>query len=289
MGTVPPVTEIFGFTENLKAALFADASLIQGFMMISVLSAKDLATIFSQVREILKPKEITDGWLRQIYSDVQRCGLGIMNRYPSKSLSWREERLAVANHNLSLYNMNPSILTRIVAIDEMSVLNGRLVLVAACIKGRFLAYEFVVDGKATNKIIHDFLANNCTVHMAAIGLKSPVIIWDNINVHKGEGVVELITNNKWTVWPQARNSADMQPLDFADFKTLMDPIKKEIQKPGISVEEAKKLVVEAIDRVNKEISLQGIALLPDVWECLVKSEGLSTRALDPDPVSPYSS
>lgn len=264
------------FVENLKTALFSKPDLIHGYVMMSMLSANPPVDIIKQVKELMKPREMSDERLQIIYSDVHRCGMGLTCQ--TKELNWRESRMAVATFNYSQYQLNNSVLDRIVCIDETSILAGRLVLVAAVIKFRFLVFDFVVNGKATNKIMEDFLIRVARA-LSVAKISDPILIWDNINVHRGAAVTDFIVNNGWTVWPQPVNSSDMQPLDYSDFKALNRATRKDIKTEDLSVDEAKGIVVRAIHSISSEGSLQGIVQLPGVWESLMASDGLATKTL----------
>lgn len=267
------------FSENLRSALVADSTLIQGYFMMSLLSEKKPVEIIGMVRELMKPKDVSKERLEMIYNDVHRCGLGFQTNILIRKENWREARLAVATFNYSQYTANPSILDRIVAIDEYSILSGRLELVVAVIKFKVLCYDFVINGKATNKLIEEFVSKKVTPSLLAVPITDPILIWDNINVHKGTVVTDFLENNGWTVWAHPVDSDDMHPWDFADKKQLKRMIQREIKAPDVTVEAAKGLVIDAINTMNREGSLQGVARLPDIWENLIVTEGLSITLL----------
>lgn len=271
-----PLPPPSAFAENLRSALFQEPTLIQGYVMMSLLKATAPVEIIGQIKSLMSPIVVPEEKLKLIYSDVHNVGLGYT--FKNVSLNWREARMAVATHNFSQYQLNPSVLDRIVAIDETSILTGRLVLIAAVIKFRFLAFDFIVTGKATNAIVEEFLSQKVAPSLKAIGNKDPILIWDNINVHKGTAVSNFLANNNWTVWPHPVDSPDLMPLDFSDFKQMRTKAREGLSVAGLTVEGAQAVVVEAINGINREGSLRGIALLPEIWESLIESKGLNTRS-----------
>lgn len=265
------------FAENLRSALIADPTLIQGYFMMSLLEPrKQPVQIIEQVRMLMKPKDVSKTRLELIYDQVHRCGLGYGDEILERKDTWRESRFIIATHNHSKYEMDMVVLNRIVAIDEQSILSGRLELVVAVIKFRVLAFEFIVNGKATNQVIENFLRNKVAPQLQAAAIADPIIIWDNINVHKGSGVTAFIENNRWIVWPQPVNSDDMHPWDYADKLTFKSMIRKDLKAPDITIEEAQRVVVDAINAINSEGALQGVVQLPSKWEGLLETKGLST-------------
>lgn len=141
----------------------------------------------------------------------------------------------------------------------------------AAAKFKIVAYKFVQDRKASQQDI--FSVQNDINHLVHASLmRPPLLLWDNINIHGGNEVEALIELEGWEVWPQPRGSADMHPLDYADFKQLKKQCKL---TKDCSVEAAMQLVSDTIVKVNDEGSFQGVVRLPAVWEAVVRTGGLS--------------
>ena len=255
------------FESNLRNAITGDH--IQGFMMMSLLAKKTKSQIIFECKDLLGDHSPPDNRVRELFTVANLCGI---EAQPAKT-TWRDERLRVASHHLQEYRKDNSILNRVIAIDELTVINGKLELIAASMKFRFVHYAFVKDRKAQTHDILTFLSD--LSDKEATGLfKDPVLLWDNINIHKSTEVTNFIVNKGWEVWSQPRDSEDMNPLDYADFKQLKAEYKTSIPDSA-TVDDVMQIVTNAMIKIGGEGSLRGITLLPDVWEGVEKSDGLS--------------
>lgn len=253
------------FNENMRISLTTEH--VTGFMMICILQGKSQAQILADARNAMADKVLPENRMRDLLGTAN--AYGIVPQDISQSLTWRDQRFDIAKRLLGTYNNDPSVLSRVVAIDELTVLNGRLELIAASVKFRFAHIEFVKSGKAKKEDIVTFIRNLA----GELRISKPIILWDNINIHKNPEVVMFLVNKGWEVWPHPPESSDMNPLDYYDFKRLKKVWKV---KSDMSVDRAEQEVKAAVKDINTMSDLQGIIRLPDVWTALVHSEGLMT-------------
>lgn len=254
------------FNANLRVSLTSDH--ITGYMMISLLLGKTKSKILAEVRDAMAEKAFPENRMRDILGDAY--SFGVLPQEAGFKPIWRDERFKVANDLLDRYNKENSILDRVVAIDELTILNGKLEMIAACTKSEFVLVEFVKNGKTKNNDMMNFLRK--LEH--ELKFSNPLIIWDNINVHtKNKDVILFLVDKEWEALPHPVDSSDMQPLDFHDFKLL----KKEWGvKSDMTVEQAEEAVKSAVRDINSRRALLGINQLPRIWAALVRTEGLMT-------------
>lgn len=231
---------------------------IEGYMKIRLFYDVAEAQIVNEVAVVGTAH--SNERLAAIMHSAKTCG-------PAKT--WREERKEAADRFLMVYNNDPGILNRLVAVDETTILNCRLVMIAGSMKFKFVHAEYVRNSKAREQDILLFLAG-LEKKLAPV---KPVIYWDNINIHTAPEVLSFITAKGWEVWRQPRGSSDTNPLDYLDFKVLRKEIGRLVQT--FTVEEVLPYLTETINRINARGDLQGVVKLPGVWESLSRTDGLS--------------
>jgi len=97
----------------------------------------------------------------------------------------------------------------------------------------------------------------------------PLILHDNARPHLGKVVTDLVSKYQWEVFPHAPYSSDMSPPDFDLFRKLKEPIRGH-RFP--SLKEVSAAVTQAIRRLNKRGTLNGIANLPKRWDAVIKKQ-----------------
>lgn len=254
------------FDANLRISLTNDH--VTGFMMISLLLGRKQSQILNDVRNGMADKVFPENRLRDIIGEAY--SFGVLPQEGGSKLTWREERLKVAKDLLMRYNTDKSMFDRVVAIDELTVLYGRLEMIAACTRSEFILVDFVRDGKAKNKDIVNFLAKLAD----ELKFKDPLILWDNINIHtKSKDVSMFLIDKEWEALPHPVGSSDMHPLDYHDFKLL----KKEWGVTAdMTVEQAEAAVRRAVNSINSRRGFQGTSKLPEIWSAVIRTEGLMT-------------
>lgn len=254
------------FDANLRISLTNDH--VTGYMMMSLLLGKKHSQILTDVRNGMADKAFPENRLRDILGEAY--SFGVLPQEGGSKLTWREERFKVAKDLLVRYNNDKTMFDRVVAIDELTVLYGRLEMIAACSKSELILIDFVRDGKAKNKDIVNFLAKLAD----ELKVSDPLILWDNINVHtKNKDVSMFLIDKEWEALPHPVASSDMHPLDYHDFKLL----KKEWSvKPDMTIEQAEAAVRTAVSKINSRRGFQGISKLPEIWSAVVRTEGLMT-------------
>ena len=95
----------------------------------------------SECTDLLADYSPPDNRMRELFTAANLCGIETQ----SAKTTWRDERLRVASHHLQEYRKDNSILNRVIAIDELALINGKLELIAASMKFRFVHYAFVKD------------------------------------------------------------------------------------------------------------------------------------------------
>lgn len=263
------------FKANIRASI-SDVH-IQGYVMFGLLDDRDPEQIMSGVTRLMKDGTPAVNRLRIILDEAMKCGKQPVCSASKNAVTWRDARLTVANHHLLEYRKSPSVLDRIIAIDETTIKQGKIEMIAAAIRYRFIATTFMTKetARADSSAITAFITDVLAPEVTRRGIKDPIIIWDNIGIHKSKETTDFFTNNGWTVWAHPVNSADMNPLDYADFKALKSAYRKNWPADDDDIQAVETCVRKAIAELDGQ--LRGIGQLPDVWEALTASDGLYTR------------
>lgn len=263
------------FKSNLRSSL-TDTH-IQGHMMFELLDDHKADWIMKSVKRLMGDEAPAANRLKITFDEAMRCGREPISSPGRNQIIWREVRASVANHNLLEYRKNPTILDRIIAIDETPIMQGKLELIAAVVRYRFIATMFLTEGtaKAHSSTITTFVTEVLAPEVRRRGIVEPIIIWDNIGVHKSKETMDFFANNKWVVWPHPVHSPDMNPLDYADFKVLKSTYKGRWPSDETDLKAVETVVKTTIRELDGK--LQGVLGLPDVWEALSLSDGLYTK------------
>lgn len=253
------------YDANLRSSLTSDH--VTGYMMISLLLRKSQPDILTDVQKAMGDKAYPENRLRDLLGEA--ISFSVVPQEVETRLIWREERLKVAKQLLNIYENDKSVLDRVVAIDELTVLNGKLELIAASSRSKFVHFDFVRTGKTKKEDMMHFLRE---LHKV-LEVKNPIVLWDNINIHKNRDVAHFFLESRWNAWPHPVESSDMNPLDYHDFKQLK---RWWNVKSDMTVDQAELSVRTAINKMNNELLVQGIITLPNVWRALIRTEGLMT-------------
>lgn len=226
---------------------------------------------------------------------IQNCQSRLGNQCPATSIlnrlydeatrpSLLSERVRIARDLYDQYLANPSMLDNIICIDEKTIVNGRLEMIAAVYRGEIIAYDLLENRKARMWDINHFLHEILDPEMSRRGIdlnenNRPMLLWDNINVHTDEMIADS-ASLRFNVLEHPRQSPDMNPLDFYDFDLLMTKLRESWRTNGkqtsgldLSVEQVKLDLEQAIAAMNMLKPFTGTQRLPEQWKKVIEQNG----------------
>lgn len=261
--------------DNIRASIGDDH--IQGYAMFSLLKNEKPDVIMASIKTLMREMVPPQNRLKIIVDAAVECSTKVAKIPGNKEVTWREARLHAAQENLQRYQANPFILDNIIAIDELTVIQGKLDVIVASVKNRFLDATFIKEGsaKADGAVVLNFL-KRIKPRAESAKIREPILLWDNIAIHKTEEIAGFLENNGWSEIAHPVGSPDMNPLDASDFKDLMKKYRE--LGPETDPDLAQKKLQAALVAINNENRLEGVVKLPSIWQSLVRTAGLETRS-----------
>lgn len=276
------------YAENLRLALAGDDNLLIGAIMWQLMR-NPLATtqqIRLNMHECMQESCPADERLNSLINRARivstrgpaRHPIRIDAVYPDTDAynTLRVERVQTANRFLSRYRRDNSVLNRIVAVDEMWAIDGRLQIVVAYCRTRVLSFMFMPEGHSlTSQLFLEFIHTRLASDVHNIGLNNPIILMDNLRAHYTDSVMRELNDRGWAVWQQPRLSPDMMPCDIDLFPLLKRLLLRSCFNGNI--DEIKITIAAALRTLNGQGILQAINNLPFIWQEIIDMNGEHRR------------
>ena len=265
---------------NLRRSMTEDQRLL-GFIEGMMLMNHDDNAIRNQLRTCMGDMCPPDNRINNLIERAHAvAALGTTRRplaptqSPQDTIDLRQERVQAAQRFLDEYNRDNAILTRIIAIDEMWLCEGRLALVAAYHMNKIVAHMIFEDRQMNRNDFLAFLENRLFPLFRSRSSGTPILLMDNHRIHHTAEVGAAIARENMIVWYQPRLSPDMMPLDIDAFSCLRKQFKKECYS---GMGEMTRGAHRAVEAVNNDNCLNGMSNLVNQWLEVISMGGASRR------------
>lgn len=251
-----------------------------GFMRVLMMtSPPGRESVFERCRQQLGPNCLSEEGLNHYYDLASQpdplpsipAAESSVQQVPPPLLS---ERVRIARRLMERYMYDQKFLDEIIAIDEKTIVQGRLELLAAVYRGEMIAFEFLT-GKAGTWDIQRFIVDKLSdeIRRRELDFDSMYVLWDNINIHTIP-FIQSTMEGKLAQLPHPVGSPDMNPLDFYDFDVLLKEASRVM--PGwknLPIDEIIEHLTKTIEKLNNERRFQGTSKLALQWQMVLKNNG----------------
>ena len=184
------------------------------------------------------------------------------------------ERVNIASQFLQAYQQDVGVLDRLIAVDEMWVVQSELLLIAATFRDRIIAYRFVRDHGMNRNDFRSFIREELSNAIREYNIHMPTILIDNLRTHITGEVSQALVEAQIRVWLNPRYSQDMMPLDIDTFDCIRQRVSEDCYTDRDNLINA---VIEAIEDINRSNCLRSMGNLPLIWQEVISRQGGSRR------------
>ena len=184
------------------------------------------------------------------------------------------QRVQVARNNLLRLSNDPSLLSRIIAVDEITVWPGINIIVA------YWQNQIIAVGQSPLMVsfntehVLNFFEGRLSDAVRENRIRDPVILMDNLNIHQATSVQNAISGRHWTTLEHPVRSPHMNPVDIDlahRFKTYFD---NQFRARHTSDPELITNMIEcAVGFITREGTGHSIFNLGALWEHVVTTGG----------------